>query len=271
MIGHLPGFIVEALRRFRSAALRAVGPLERILRSRSEGDLPPLWLRLHAGPVKHFVSSAEQTASTIRELALLRPSDAVLDVGCGPGAMARELQTLLSPQGRYVGFDVHRESIDWCRKRFAADQRFTFELAEIRTPFSQRSAGRLEGFRFPASDEDCDLVLAKSVFTHMLEPETAHYLREISRVLRPGRAALVTAFLFDPELSQVSAFPFRSADERVRWRVRARPHAAVAYSRGLFESLARSAGLRIQHFIRGFYPGDSPKPFGQDVLVLSKT
>jgi ubiquinone/menaquinone biosynthesis C-methylase UbiE len=251
-------------------ALWAAGPVDRLLRPKEAGELPPLWLRRHAGPVKHFHSSAEQTAATVGELALLRPTDTVLDVGCGPGAMAIEFQRLLAPEGRYVGFDVHRPSINWCREHLESDPRFRFELAEIRTPFSPRSAGRIEGFRFPVADDSCDFVLAKSVFTHLLEPEAAQYLREVFRVLRPGRSALVTAFLFDPKLSKIAAFPFPSTETSVRWKIRTRPHAAVAYSRELFESLVDSAELKIERMIEGFFPGSPPQPTGQDVLVVRK-
>jgi SAM-dependent methyltransferase len=40
-------------------------------------------------------------------------------------------------------------------------------------------------------------VIAHSVFTHILEADAAHYLREFGRILRPGGVARATFFLFD--------------------------------------------------------------------------
>jgi SAM-dependent methyltransferase len=45
--------------------------------------------------------------------------------------------------------------------------------------------------RFPAGDSSVDVVFAASLFTHLLEPDSRHYLREVRRVLAPrGRALL---------------------------------------------------------------------------------
>jgi SAM-dependent methyltransferase len=265
----LPAPLIELARIARTLSLRAVGPVERLFRKDRRNVRPPLWLRRHAGPVANFSRSAEDSMALIRRLALLDPGDLVLDVGCGAGAMAFELQPELGPGGGYVGFDVHAPSIAWCRKHFAGDPRFRFEIADVSTPFSPRSSGNARDVRLPAADGTCGLVLAKSLFTHLLVPEAASYLREIARVLRPGRSALVTAFLFDPN-ARVPAFAFADPASGVRWRVRERPHAAVAYPRPLFESLVSSAGLRIDRRIDGFFPGADEVPSGQDTLILSR-
>jgi hypothetical protein len=53
----------------------------------------------------------------------------------------------------------------------------------------------------------------------------------------------------------------------MRWRVRARPTAAVAYERSGFEGLVRAAGLRVQWMSPGYFPG-SERVTGQDTLLL---
>src|SRR5205823_1511644 len=45
---------------------------------------------------------------------------------------------------------------------------------------------------FPAEDGTIDLAFACSLFTHLLEDDTKHYLREVSRVLAPGGIFLPT-------------------------------------------------------------------------------
>jgi SAM-dependent methyltransferase len=267
-LSRLPAPLIDLARFARTAALRACGPFEWCMRASEEKGLPPLWLRRHTGPVANFSRSARDTAGLISRLSLLAPVSLVLDAGCGAGAVAIELQEALGPAGRYVGFDVHAPSIHWCRKRFRGDPRFRFELADIRTPFSRRSAGSARELRFPASDGSCDFVLAKSLFTHLLAPEAASYLREIGRVLAPKGRALVTAFLFDPE-GEVPAFPFSGEAGSIRWKIRNRPHAAVAFSRPAFEAMTSAAGLRIDRTIDGFYPGAARVPSGQDTLILA--
>ena len=261
--------IADSLRRARTAALRLAGPIDRLwLRATGRGHLPPLWLRRHTGPLGAFESAARETAEFLDRLALVRASDTVLDVGCGPGAMVPELARRLGPDGRYVGFDLHAASIRWARKRYAGDTRLRFEHADLVSAWGA-GAHAASTYRFPLDEGQADLVLAKSVFTHLLETDARHYLAEIRRVLRPGRGAVVTAFLYDesgPRLPEVvRAFPY--SDGAVRWRLRSRPSSAVAFGRGLFEAMVAGAGLRVIVLSAGYFPG-SARPAGQDSLVL---
>jgi len=185
--------------------------------------------------------------------------------------MAFEFQRMLGPLGRYVGFDVNRPAIEWCRVAFGSDPRFTFGLAEVSSPYGD--GGRPVPYRFPMTDGEAGLVLAKSVFTHLLEPDTRHYLREIRRTLRPGRTAVITAFLFgkgsrtDRGTSPIFGF----GDDRglVKWRWKARPESAVAYERDHFTEMIAEAGLRLQWLCQGFWPGNSTHFTGQDILLVS--
>lgn len=262
--------IVDSLRRARTAALWLAGPVDRILlRATGRGHLPPLWLRRHTGPVSAFESAARETAEFLDRLALVRPGDTVLDVGCGPGAMVPELARRLGPVGRYVGFDVHAASIRWARKHHAGDSRLRFEHADLVSAWGA-GAHSASTYRLPLDEGEADLVLAKSVFTHLLEIDARHYLAEIHRVLRPGRGAVVTAFLYDdgglrlPDVER--AFPY-SDGRPVRWRLRSRPSAAVAFGREFFEAMITAAGLRVIWMSAGYFPG-SARPTGQDTLIL---
>lgn len=262
--------IADALRRGRTAALWLAGPIDRLwLRATGRDHLPPLWLRRHTGPVAAFESAARETAAFLDRLELVRADDTVLDVGCGPGAMVPELARRLGPAGRYVGFDVHGPSIRWAKKRHAGDARLRFEHADLVSAWGA-GAGAASTYRFPLDDGRADFVLAKSVFTHLLEADARRYLAEVRRVLRPGRGAVVTAFLYDengPGLPEVQrAFPY-SDGRTIRWRLRARPSAAVAYGREFFEAMVSGAGLRVIWMSAGYFPG-SARPTGQDTVVL---
>ncbi len=266
--------ISDALVRARTLAYRLAGPAERAWRNASGKDpLPPLWLRRHTGPVARFESAARETAQFLDRLGLVHAEDCVLDIGCGAGAMVPEFARRLGPKGRYVGFDVHAPSIRWCREHYAGDARLAFELAAVASAYGSPSGPSATSFRFPLGDGQARLVLAKSVFTHLLEPEARHYLSETRRVLEPGSAAVVTAFLFDasaPGLPLVHrAFPFGDASGLVRWRLRTRPAAAVAYEKSRFERMVEAAGLRVQWMSPGYFPGTG-RVTGQDTLLLGR-
>ena len=251
-------------------AYRAASPVESALRSLAgKPALPPLWLRRHAGAVSRFESAARDAAAFLDGLGLVAADHRVMDIGCGAGALVPQFARRLGPNGRYVGFDVHAPSILWCRSAYAHDPRFRFEIADVASPYGRASGPSAKSYRFPAEDGACDLVIAKSVFTHLLADDAAHYLAEVRRVLRPGKTAVVTAFLFEPErLEAVArAFPFADAEGRVRWRLRSRPTAAVAYARDSFEGMIARAGLRVQWMSPGYHPGGE-RVTGQDTLLL---
>ena len=260
--------IADALRTARTGLLFAASPFDAAWRRLSgRKNLPPLWLRRHTGPVSAFESAARETSAFLDRLGLWNGLRAVLDVGCGAGAMVEEFRRRLPPDGRYVGFDVHGPSIRWCRRRWAEDPRLAFELAPVASPYGLSRGASVASYRFPMADGDADLILAKSVFTHLVEEEARHYLSETRRALRPGRPAVVTAFLYEPGAPGVAeAFP-HAAGAGMRIRSRARPSAAVAWEKPRFLSMIEEAGLRLQWHSEGYYPG-RPRRDAQDVLLL---
>lgn len=219
-----------------------------------------------------YESGVRDALALVDQLALVRAGDRVLDIGCGPGAMVPGLLERTGKGGSYVGFDVHGPSIDWCRRHYGRDPRCRFELARIASTYSIGDGGPIEEYSFPVADGQADFVLAKSVFTHLMPSEAGQYLSEIHRVLRPGRPAVLTAFLFASGSrtdSGRSRF-FRSTDStgKVRWRSPLRPRSAVAYERDYFFALVERAGLRVQWLSPGFFPGDGDSLSGQDVVIL---
>lgn len=264
----LPVPAIRFLREVREAILRAASPLERALWKKARA-LPPLWLRRHAGPVGAFVPSALEAERLLVALGLVGADSTVLDLGCGPGAMIPSFERLLAENGRYVGADVHAPSIAWCRERTRGDARFRFEVVERESPY--RTSRGSKRSLLPLERASVDLVIAKSLFTHVLAAETAALLSEIRRVLRPGGRALVTAFLFEGQNLPGGPPFFRhpEAHAAVRWHQRRWPHAAVAYERSLFEFLAGANGLVPTAFVAGFFPGAAAPPRGQDILVLA--
>jgi SAM-dependent methyltransferase len=116
----------------------------------------------------------------------------VLDIGCGCGKLARFLH--LHPTLRYVGVDLFEPSIRWCRRAFAGSAgRFRFEHFDGYSALYNPD-GRLQprDYRLPVDDASIDMAVCGSLFTHLLEPDAAHYLREIARALKPDGQALIS-------------------------------------------------------------------------------
>ena len=269
----LPGFLIEAARATRTASYWLAGPLDSWNRQRlGQGPLPPLWLRRHAGRIADFDRPNPDWLSMLQMHGVFdRDSPTILDVGCGPGSLALALRPRLGHLSRYIGFDVHEPSIRWCSRAFTGDRRFEFALAEVSSPYGNQEGASVLTYRFPLEDGGASVVLARSVFTHLLESEAAHYLGEVRRVLAPDGLAFISAFLFEGPggRDEVPAFPYPVEESTLRWRVGARPHAGVAYSRETFLGLVGTNGLRLTELRAGFLPGTASRLTGQDLLVLA--
>jgi len=128
---------------------------------------------------------------------MLVPGTRFLDVGCGCGRVARYL--LSKPIESYTGFDRHPGMIKWCQDEITRHaSRFLFQCFDIKSAYFIRDGYngtiKASSFRFPFPDQSFDFTLLSSVFTHMPLEESAHYLKEIYRVLRPNGKALVSVF-----------------------------------------------------------------------------
>ena len=271
----MTGSLLAMLRGARTSALWVFGPVDWTVRALTgRRRLPPLWLRRHIGPLAAFERAAGEIAAVIALLDLVRRDSRIVDIGCGSGSMVPDFQRMLGPEGAYVGFDVHAPSIAWCRRAFASDRRLRFEVARIRTPYSTSYTTPPEAFRFPVDDGAADFVLAKSVFTHLREAATRRYLSEVHRVLAPGGAALLTAYLLNDGTAPPAwhrpklRFPFGTTT--MRWEIESRPEAVVAYDTAFFGAAVAEAGLRVRRLVPGFWNGQYVAPNAQDLIVVER-
>jgi SAM-dependent methyltransferase len=106
----------------------------------------------------------------------LAPTAALLDVGCGNGAIARALTSFLTPPGRYEGLDIKLASVTWLQQQYQRFPHFHFTHADVRNS-AYNPAGRYQpqDYRLPFPDGSFDVVLLKSVFTHMVPGEVRSY------------------------------------------------------------------------------------------------
>lgn len=261
-------------RAWQSLRLRAADAGDRA-RGRRDPLIPPR--RLDFVGDSDFAATGEEFLGHFRALAGLRPSDRVLDVGCGIGRMARVLAGELRPPGSYDGFDIVAAAIAWCDRRYArpgvASVPFRFHHADLHHPvYNPAGSGAAERFRFPYDDGSFDLVIATSVFTHLLDPAAGRYLSETARVLAPGGRMLSTWFVLDPASPPepaASAWTFRAHTEHAaRVGDFAAPEAAVAYELTWLREAISRHGLSIREPVHlGSWRGRPGRSF-QDIVVV---
>lgn len=212
------------------------------------------------------------------ELGGLRPTDRVLDVGCGIGRMARALTGYLAAEGRYEGFDIVPEGIEWCRTRITPQHpNFHFQLADVHnTHYNPGGRQAPSAYRFPFAAGSFDFVFLTSVFTHMVREDMEHYASEIARVLAPGGRVLATYFLLTEESRALvsagrSAFPLPCGDDEVRWSVPGDPAAAIAFDEALVRRVFAERGLVPHAPVQyGSWCGRSQYVSFQDLVVARK-
>ena len=259
----------------RARLLGAAQALERI---EADGDYPlPAERSVVMAEQASFKAIGAEFLSHFIDFGGLTPEHAVLDIGCGGGRMAAALLYYLSEaQGSYVGFDVHKPSIEWCRKAIAPRHpRFEFKFVDLDNPIYNASKHSATEFAFPYRENSFDFAIATSLFTHMFMDEVANYLRQAFRVLRPGGALFCTAFLLTPSsvaemLRNRGAVKFPAEHQGSLVNVPERPAAAVAHFAEPLLALATLAGFVPERHLAGLWPGSGAGVTKQDILVLRK-
>ena len=125
-------------------------------------------------------------------LARLHPGDQVLDVGCGTGALAMEVQRRVGSAGRVVGIDPGEEQIARARAKAARHHLpIAFQI------------GVIEQLAFP--DQTFDVVLSTLMMHHLPASLKAQGLAEIVRVLKPGGRVVIADFMRKQERTGLAA------------------------------------------------------------------
>lgn len=197
------------------------------------------------GPLASFDTSAVATLERMRFTAGLTPTSRFFDMGCGCGAVPLALNEFGSFGGEYLGLDVMRPLVGWCEKHLA-NERTRFVHFDYWSGTYNPEGTRF--LRFPVDDGWADVILMKSVFTHMLPEDVAHYLRETARVLALSGTAVLTAKLYEEETPLICAgWPNVGAEGSYRFLRRDSPESSVAYSREWMDSAMADAGLVYEY------------------------
>jgi len=241
--------------------------------------LPPVHLRKIVGTASAgaYIAAGNSFFSIFRRYAGLKPSDRVLEVGCGCGRMARPLTRYLE-SGSYDGFDVMPELVAWCVENITPRHaNFRFARVDVANTFYGGGGASAAQFRFPHEDGAFDFTILKSVFTHMLMDDFARYAGETARTLKPGGTAVMTFFLLNEESRRMKEAP-RSKLKFPYFHSRgvliedpARPEGAVAYPEQTVRAVLNGCGLEVQQILFGSWCGRERAVSGQDIVIARKT
>jgi SAM-dependent methyltransferase len=271
----LRALMPRSVRRAARAALDRLAILADRIGSRTHDLTPPQTL-IHG--IGSSWETGEHYLRHFRELCDLQPHETVLDIGCGVGRMAVPLTRFLGALGRYEGFDIIPANVRWCRRAITPRwPRFRFQHADI---FNREynPDGRLKGheFRFPYPDATFDFAFLTSVFTHLMPAETAHYLHELQRVLKPGGRCLATFNLLNDEANLLidagkCRHMLQPRDGLIRVHSHEVPEACVAIDEGFVIASAGEAGLVVDPPIRyGSWCGRDAGFDFQDIVILRR-
>jgi len=143
-----------------------------------------------------------------------KAGERVIDIGCGPGYVARDLPDQID----YLGFDIDERYIAFANRRFAKRGRFFCR------PFDEAAAKTFA----PA-----DIVLMHGVLHHVSDEDAAGVLSAVANVLRPGGAL----FTVDPAYKEGQSWYLRFLMNHDRGRFTRTPEQYVQLLAGSFASV----------------------------------
>ena len=226
-----------------------------------------------------FVKIGNEFLEYFIDKAGLKPTDSVLDVGCGIGRMAVPLTRYLAEGVRYEGIDIVPKGIKWCNKKITpVYPNFKFQLADIYNKlYNPKGKFKSSEYRFPYADNSFDFIFLTSVFTHMLPADLENYLSEISRVIKKDGRCLITYFLLNPESladidKNISQFTFQyNYNADCRLQNDKIPEAAIGYQEEYISDLYKKYGMEIKTPVYyGSWSGRKDFLSFQDIVVATK-
>jgi SAM-dependent methyltransferase len=189
-----------------------------------------------------FKSGVAEARRLVERLGCNRDSR-VVDIGCGAGRVAIGLVQEVG-QVRYCGLDAYKPFVGWCRRHIERHHpSFRFVHVDVENERYNPNGTKLsKDFVMPLPNGQVDIVYLWGLFTNLAPEDMQIYVREISRVARPGAGVFLTAFV-EEGVPAVALNPSAYVDYRCDG-----PLCVVRYEKNfLFEIFAKN-GLSVDEF-----------------------
>jgi len=193
----------------------------------------------------------------------------VLEPGCGCGRLALSI----APRVRsYIGFDVDRSLIEWCRENIPEG-----EFHHVDAKNEMYNPGGSATLRFPCEDSTVDLIYMASVVTHLRRGDFEEFLRESARCLKPGGRMLFSCYLQSSAMRGRDTVPNQDLFtksvshilDEVTWVDDPASNLFVVYNDDWVLQFADSVELSQEKIEPGFW-GGIESSYWQDMVILRK-
>jgi len=226
----------------------------------------------------NFSKTGQHLFELLRDRCALKPNNKIFDLGSGCGRLAIPLTQYLDEDGEYDGLDIVLPMVEWCRTNISSRfPRFRFHHTNLKnTAYNNNNNGAdSKNYTFPFADGAFDVVVATSVFTHLIPQSADRYAKEVARVLKDDGCALLTFFLMTEDYDKNRAaglvkFDFTDRHSGHAFLVKDNPEAAVGYDEHHALPMLRSAGLSVDAISYGSWSNHLGCWSFQDVILVSK-
>jgi SAM-dependent methyltransferase len=213
----------------------------------------------------------------LKKFAGLTSSSKIYDIGSGLGRKTWPLADFLT-EGEYFGIEPREDAVQWCRQSLSAvNSRLQFHHHDAINGY-YNIAGSIDSASctLPGSSGHYDIVMANSVFTHMLPAGVENYLAEMARLVNECGVVFATFFLEpdDPAVCGpiLNAPRYTFATQRDGYRVQ---HAdcdehVVSYPEHRMRQMFGQAGIRVKKLLWGSWRGNRDYLDFQDIVIGCK-
>lgn len=224
----------------------------------------------------------EESFDAIGRQVPLTPGMSVLEIGCGCGRVAVPLAKKLGADVRYVGIDIIPGLVSFCRREISSQfPNFEFYAERDDNPaynqFVTHAGSDLYLDGRESLDDQFDLAVAFSVFTHLQRADAEALLRTIWSRLKDGGMAVVSFLLIDkPTRLQIKRGQ-TDFFQRLRWLRRPElqdtsgtTNGAVGFDLTAAQEMVVRAGFENFYSLQFGCWRALPGATFQDIVVLKK-
>ncbi len=194
----------------------------------------------------------------------------ILDFGCGTGFLAIASEPLVRRGVEYIGIDVRKRDINFCQDYYNMP-RFKFIHHNVYNAFYASNQRKVSVTRWPLADNSVDLVVAKSVWTHLDKDDAMFYFGEVNRVLKNGGRAIITLHLIEEGGGNNLFFNknIRDSGEWLTTMKASLPEMIVAITSSGLKKMVLNTNMKLIKKYDGEWRGGGGI-FFQDILIFKK-